>query len=540
MEAASLSDNGSFTILRPAAHTGRAFFCHDLSFTGHGIGIATRISELVCNLRGPDSISKLVVTLALSAYCWTALAQSPDTMDAILSALKTQQYEQALQLTRAALERSGNNPRLWMLQGVAYAAEGHKTEALSSFQAALKISPDFLPALQQEAQLQYESGNMAAVPVLQHILRLRPGDPTSHAMIAVLEYKNGNCPVAAAHFEQAGALLDSQLDGLHAYATCLVRLKRYDEAAKVFGRALALRPDDPQERRLLASIQLIAHDSQTALATLAPLLETGSPDADTLELASSAYEEQHDTDHAVSTLRQAILLEPRNADLYLQFASVSSLHSSFQVGVDVLSDGIGELPNSAPLYFARGVLFVNLAQYDKAEADFQKAYELDPNQSLTAVAQGLLAVQQNDLDRALADVRSKLNKKPADPVLLYLQADILAQKGVEADTSDFRIALDSAERAIALQASLAPAHAVLAKLYLEAGQNRKAVEQCRKALEIDPKDQTSLYRLIQALRKTGETKELPGLLKRLAELRQQATQEERQRNRYKLVEGDNQ
>ena len=81
---------------------------------------------------------------------------------------------------------------------------------------------------------------------------------------------------------------------------------------------------------------------------------------------------------------------------------------------------------------------------------------------------------------------------------------------------------------------------MLAKLYLDAGKNEQAAQQCRKALAIDPKDQTSLYRLIQALRKTGDGKEIPELLTRLAELRKQATQEERERNRYKLVEGEDQ
>jgi tetratricopeptide (TPR) repeat protein len=359
-------------------------------------------------------------------------------------------------------------------------------------------------------------------------------------MIAVLEYKHGDCNAAVPHFEQSGDLLNSQLDGLHAYTTCLVQLKRFDAAAEVFKRAVALRPADPQELRVLASIQLMAQAPGQALETLAPLLAAGLPDADTLELSASAYEEKHDTDHAVTSLRQAILLAPKQVSLYLEFAQISLQHSSYQVGVDVLTDGIGERPNSVQLYFARGVLYVNLAQYEKAEADFQKAYELDPNQSLTAAAQGLLAVQQNDPDRALADVEEKLSKKPDDPVLLYLQADVLAQKGVDPGSAEFAIALRSAQRAVAMRPGLVPARAVLAKLYLEAGQDRPAAEQCRKALEIDPKDQTSLYRLIQALRKTGQTDELPPLLKRLAELRQEATQEERQRDRYKLVEGDSQ
>jgi two-component SAPR family response regulator len=90
---------------------------------------------------------------------------------------------------------------------------------------------------------------------------------------------------------------------------------------------------------------------------------------------------------------------------------------------------------------------------------------------------------------------------------------------------------------VALRPSLAPARGVLAKLYLQAGQIQPAIEQCRKALANDPNDQTSVYRLIQALRKTGDKSEIPGLLKRLAQLREQATQQERERNRFKLVEG---
>jgi Flp pilus assembly protein TadD len=96
----------------------------------------------------------------------------------------------------------------------------------------------------------------------------------------------------------------------------------------------------------------------------------------------------------------------------------------------------------------------------------------------------------------------------------------------------------SAKRAVSLQPGLGAAHDLLAKLYLQAGQNSEAVDESRKALSIDPKDQTAVYHLIQALRKTGDKAELPELLKRLAELRREATKQEEQRNRYKLIEGD--
>ena len=74
--------------------------------------------------------------------------------------------------------------------------------------------------------------------------------------------------------------------------------------------------------------------------------------------------------------------------------------------------------------------------------------------------------------------------------------------------------------------------------YMQAGQYPEAIEQCREVLKNDPKDQTALYRLIQALRKTGLKSEIPDLLKRLAQLREEATKEERERYRYKLIVED--
>jgi len=289
---------------------------------------------------------------------------------------------------------------------------------------------------------------------------------------------------------------------------------------------------------LLACLQVMVKKPAEALRTLAPLLAGDQVESGTLELASAAYEQTHDTEKAVNALRQAILLDPQNVEFYLDFAALSAAHQSFQVGIDVVNDGIGLEPKAAALYFARGMLYAQVAEYERAQADFERAYALDPSQSLTAAAQGLSAVQQNDLDRALSSVQEKLAGRPKDPILLYLQADILVQKGAEPGTAEFRLAMRSVKSAVALRPNLGPARAVLAKLYLQAGNYPDAAVECRKALEIDPKDQTSLYHLIQALRRSGKTAELPEMLKRLAILRQQATKEEREQYRYKLVEGD--
>jgi len=478
---------------------------------------------------------KAFTALAVALLLRCAAAQRGDRAEPIANALRAGEYAHALQLLRPALQASPGDARLWAMQGAALAGEGDSKRALASYRSALKVAPDYLAALQGAAQIEFNMASPDAIPHLERLLRQHPEDEIGNGMLAVLEYQQGNCPEAVKHFGMTGSLFDSKPQALHAYAICLVRLHKPDQAIPLLQQVLEQNPSNEQERRLLASLQLMAQKPEESLTTLAPLL-AGTANADALELASTAYEDEHETDKAVDSLRQAIVLDPNNIQLYVDFAATASAHQSFQVGINVVNDGIGLHPNAAALYFARGVLQVQLAQYDTAQSDFETAYRLDPNQSLSTAALGLAAVQHNDLDRALSTVEVRLARQPNNPVLLYLLADILLQNGAEPGTANFRKAMRSAESSVKLGPELGPAHAVLAKLYLQSGNYQRAVTECHKALEIDPADQTSIYHLIQALRKSGQSSEIPGLLQRLAQLRQDATEKEREQYRFRLVD----
>lgn len=479
------------------------------------------------------SLATVLVTLLSGMF-----AQAPtDRVGPITSSLRNREFQRALQLLQPALQESSKNPQLWFFQGMAYSGMGDQKAALASYRSALKIAPDYLPALEGAAQLEYDAGSASAVPLLQRILRLHPNDQTSHAMLAVLAYKKGDCSTAVQHFAQSGSVVDSQPGALQEYGACLVELKQTEKAIPVFRQILASHSDDPRARRALAAVQLAGEQPQDALATLQPLLAASSPDVSTMQLAAAAYEASKDTPNAVKILREAIVKDPRDTGLYVDFANIAMTHQSFKTGIDMINAGLNLEPDAADLYLARGVLYVQLADYEKAEADFEKAEQLDPRQSLSAAAQGMIAEEknQNDPDLALATVRSKLAKKPNDPFLWYLQAAILSQKAPEPDSTEFQQAVQSARKAVTLQPSLSAAHNVLAKLHLQAGQTALAMKECRLVLRDNPTDQTALYHLVLALRKTNDRSEIPDLLQRLAKARQDSAKKEAEDNRYKLV-----
>ena len=490
-------------------------------------------------MRFPFQVALL--TAVLAAPC-LLLSQADgnqtraDRIALIASRLQAGEFDKAIELLQPELVQSPRNAKLWTLEGIALSGKGDKKGALSAFRHALGVAPDYLAALEGAAQIEYENKDKDAVALLERILLLRPSDPTGNAMLAEIDYQQGKCAAAAPHFEQGGSLLDSQPDALQHYGECLIRLKNAEKAIAVFARGVDQPSAGAGARYRLASAEMMAQHPKDAIATLGPLLENNTTDVDVLELAAAAFEADGNTPDAVRLLRQAIVDDRHNVDLYIDFANLCLDHQSYQVGVNMMDAGLDAEPKAAPLYAARGILYVQLAQFDNAEADFDQADALDPNQSFAAAAEGLVALQQNDPGRSLATVREKLARKPNDAFLLYSQAELLVQRGPKPGSADFREAVKSAEKAVLLSPSLGTARDLLAQLYLQAGQNAAAIEQSRKALSIDPRDQTALYHLIQSLRKSGRQEAVPDLLKRLATLRTEGAQEESQHNRYRLLE----
>jgi Flp pilus assembly protein TadD len=233
--------------------------------------------------------------LAFSAFIllgvYSAAAQTSDeTVRSVTNALRSQQYDQAYQAAHAGLHKSPHDPKILTLEGLALSGLGKKDAALADYDAALKIAPNYIPALEAAAEVEYNVGSDRAVLLLNRLLALRPSDPTTHTMLAAIAYRRKDCASAVKHFQASGAALSAQPVALQEYGECLVRLKRAEDAIPVFQQLVEASPDDTRARYNLAAVQLAADKNQDAIRSLQPLLDAGKPDPDVLDLAAEAYE----------------------------------------------------------------------------------------------------------------------------------------------------------------------------------------------------------------------------------------------------------
>ena len=454
-----------------------------------------------------------------------AAQDAPASATAVIEALQKGQYDEALRMNGELLRAEPQSHKLWTLQGVAQERSGHPREALESYHHAVALSPDYLPALEGAAQLEYKAESAKALPLLHRIVTLQPDEPTAHAMLGVLEYRDKRYEAAAADFAVAGDILDARPEALMAYAQSLHHLNRGAEAIPQLQKLVQLQPDDRTACYDLALLQWRYATSTDALATLQPLIDGGKADARTLRLAAAIHEEGNETPQAVQLLRSAILAAPDEPASYLDFATLAFQHGSYSVGIDIVSAGLSQLPRSAALYMARGVLYGQNGDFDKAMSDFQQAHKLDPNFSMSATAEGIAQSQQHHNTAAIESFRRQVREHPKDGFGYYLLAEALSWTPPDAQPGDHARsvaeAISAATSAVKLDPQLVQAYDLLGSLYLQNGQTEPAIHACRTALKLNPKDQQALYSLILALRKTGSKEELKLLVEQLTSLRKE-------------------
>lgn len=457
-----------------------------------------------------------------SIVCVGQLARTNELSPAlpqIVESLRSGHPADAVALCDTEIEAFPGDYRLWSLRGIALDQMRRKSEALASYLNALDYAPNYVPALQGAAKIAFEKDDPRADQLLKHLTTLNPADETAHVMSAMRAFHRGDCETAIDQLRLAGERYSADRDVRVRQAACLNKLQRFDEALPVLRSLLLSDPADERARFDLALCQLNLHESDEASETIGVLVQKPDADEDILTLAADIYLGQGNGQKAAEVLRRAIALHPDHSAPYLRFASLANDARSFEAGITILSFGIGHAAEPASLYLARGVLYSQLYNYEKAEEDFSRANELDPRLDIVHAAEGVMQSQQQKQDLAIANFRQAINQHPTDALPHYLLAEALSHEGSAGKPEDSNEELAEAKHAVDLDPKMVAARDLLAGIYLQDGQSDLAIIQSEASLAVDPKDQNAIYHLILALRKTDRKERIVELVKQLSEVR---------------------
>ncbi|MEJ2684125.1 MAG: TonB-dependent receptor [Candidatus Sulfobium sp.] len=159
--------------------------------------------------------------------------------------------------------------------------------------------------------------------------------------------------------------------------------------------------------------------------------------------------------------------------------------------------------NDPRFYTTRASALLQVGRVDEAKADLGKALELDPKNSVAFALQSIIAVTQNEKEKALdlagKAVQSNPNSAEAHIALSYAQQANFNLEG----------ALNSVKEAVRVQPENALAWARLAELQLSFSRLNEALNAAQKAVTLNPdisRTQTVLGFAFLTEVKTGEAK----------------------------------
>jgi tetratricopeptide (TPR) repeat protein len=356
-------------------------------------------------------------------------------------------------------------------------------------------------------------------------------------MAGVLAVESGGCDKAVEHFRQSGQALDGNAAALTQFGGCLMRVRRPEEAVAVFERSLRDAGDAPDARYNLAVALLDAGRNEEAVTQARAAMTARPRDPEVLSLFAAASAATGQVEPAITALRTAIEIAPDNERHYLDLALICLDHDAADLAMEVVDAGLARIPDSARLYTMRGAIRADRAELEQAVQDFERARALGPDDLYGSVGLSLVLRQSERVPEAIALLRQKLARHPADATLNYLLADALMRSDPDPASAEFREARVALGRALKANPGFASARAALGKLWLRAGELPRAVEALEVALKLDPSNRVALNQLVLAYRQLGRTSEALAAADALKALLARERDAEVARNRVRLVKG---
>lgn len=218
-----------------------------------------------------------------------------------------------------ALNREPNLPELWLNRAMIAERLNRKSEVLSDYNNALRLQPDFLPALIGRGAMLIEHGRPEeALKDLDAAFKAAPGDfdvrsYRGAALEALKKWK-----AAEAEFEAAINLNNQIPQVWHQLARTRFALKKYAQSAKDAARAFELDPLNLELLKLEAESLLLANEHQAAATRFQELLKKTDKHAIAWLHLAEAQLALGDQIKALAAYKKFLTTDPDRQDIRLR------------------------------------------------------------------------------------------------------------------------------------------------------------------------------------------------------------------------------
>lgn len=385
---------------------------------------------------------------------------------------RLKQVDQALIAFQSAIECDPRLVAARIALAEAYGQKRNFDEALKAYKAALQIDPMNVAALRGAASIHMaREENYEALPLLEKLAAQQKNDASAHADLGAVYAATSNHDGAKAQFQEALRLVPNNASALTGLANLSFKDGDDAEGISLLKKAIQFAPKAFEPRYLLGSAYNRASRYREALTELeaAQRLAGGQPeiyyqmaraygglgraeerrraiskfealsrdakeDAETqramakLMHEASSLIDAGDLNGALARMEEAHRLRPTDDKTLFRLAGIEYDLRKYESARTHVQDAVDIAPSEWMYHFLLGLVNRSLGKLSEAHGSFDTALRLNPSAAPVHNAQGELALQENDRQRAVASFEKAVDLDPKQPAY---RANLEAARGAQ-------------------------------------------------------------------------------------------------------------
>jgi tetratricopeptide (TPR) repeat protein len=445
------------------------------------------------------------------------------------------QREKALALLDKAIKANPKSPEPWFWTGVAHRAGEERSEAIATFSEALRLKPDYLPAIRALVEVYFQKDDANLVPPFLERAFSQTSDDASFWMglgdlyQSVLKQKPSlSKQISSRHpvdcYEKAKQLSPRDPELLIRLAEAEMAVDNFTAAADAYSMLLKIRPDLTQLRERLAQAFLRADQKDKALGALKAILKREPLRYDVHNAVAELCQDLNKDADAALHFQQSLDINPNQFDVCVRLALVRLRQKRYDDALQILGIAKKKFPTRFQVLYLIGLVFSDQKNHQKAVAAYADAEQLiqtsneDKPTSSFYFMYASACERAGQFDRAAKLFHKCLELDPKNHNAANYLGYMFADKN-----QNLTEALDLIQKAVTAQPDNPAYLDSLGWVYYRLGRDEDALKQLRRAVELSAKepDATVFDHLADVLHKLNRRDEAIQALRKATQLEPQ-------------------
>jgi tetratricopeptide (TPR) repeat protein len=393
--------------------------------------------------------------------------------------------------------------------------EQNPQKAYGLLNKAVEINPDYVDAQAALAYILNLAGEAdKAKEKVSLALSIDPQHARARLLKHLMAFREGKGEEAEAGLRQLIKDGDQKTEACMGLAVSMMSQGRMDEAEAVLNECLKGDEKNAGLLRGLYQVYAKSEDLPKAEAVLKRLVEYYPEEKGHVLNLARFYVASKQTGKAEDVLLNLIEENPEDCDFRATLAGFYEGQGEQEKALAVLKKGISELPDEAALPLFLGQIYEKNDQVDLAletYRDFIKAHPLKPEAVTARNRVARIYVAQEKIEDAMAELNTILEENPKDVEAHLLRGRLFLAEGKGLDAiGDFRTVVQE-------NPEDARAHDFLARAHMVNDEKALAVDNWKKAVNLDPNYNDGLHLLLSVLARDEAPEEAIGLLENVVE-----------------------